>query len=132
MLITNVICICTCITLYRYCKLQYFTYLKISHIQNGVGPNHFGYDRMHCTVVNREITDKIATEVDTMLENGAILPIRDYLNQGFYSRIFLVPKKDGQSTPAINLHPLNQHLLYQHFKMESIHVVRDLLQEGIG
>ena len=82
------------------------------------------------TVVNRDIADKISTEVETMLEKGAIFPIRDHLSQGFYSRIFLVPKKDGQSRPVINLHPLNQHLPYQHFKMEGIHVVRDLLQEG--
>ena len=27
----------------------YFTYLKISRIWNGVGPNHFGYERTYCT-----------------------------------------------------------------------------------
>ena len=47
MMIINVIC--ACITLYCYCKLQYFTYLKFHIVWNGVGPNHFGYERMHCT-----------------------------------------------------------------------------------
>ena len=82
------------------------------------------------TMVNQEMADKISVEVETMLEIGAILPIQDPLNKGFYSRIFLVPKKDGQSRPVVNLCPLNQHLLYQHFKMEGVHVVRDLLQQG--
>ena len=66
-------------------------------------------------------------EVEAMLEKGAILPVKDPSNQGFYSRIYLVPKKDGQSRPVVNLHPLNQYLLCKHFKMEGIHVVRDLL-----
>ena len=48
----------------------------------------------------------------------------------FYSSLFLVPKKSGQMRPVINLRPLNQFLRYQHFKMEGIHVVKDLLRQG--
>lgn len=64
------------------------------------------------------------------VKKGAILPIQDHFNQGFYSRIFLVSKKDGQS--IINLLSLNQQLLlYHHFEMKGIHVVlTDLLQEA--
>ena len=36
--------------------------------------------------------------------------------EGFYSRLFLVPKKDGQMQPVINLQPLNQFLVHNHFK----------------
>ena len=43
---------------------------------------------------------------------------------GFYSRLFLVPKKIGKYRPVINLRPLHRWI---HFKMEGIHVVRDLL-----
>ena len=34
-----------------YYHNQYFTYLKISCIRNRVGPNHFGYEKMHCSSV---------------------------------------------------------------------------------
>ena len=49
---------------------------------------------------------------------------------GFVSTIFLVPKKDGQFRPIINLKPLNRFMRKHHFKMEGMHVVRDLLQQG--
>ena len=46
---------------------------------------------------------------------------------GFVSTIFLVQKKDGGTRPIINLRELNQHLVYEHFKMEGIHLLQDLL-----
>ena len=80
--------------------------------------------------MSQEAAGRISIEVRDMVEKGAIHPLLDPLNQGFYSTIFLVPKKDGQMRPVVNLRPLNQYLLYQHFKMEGIHVVRDLLLQG--
>ena len=50
--------------------------------------------------------------------------------EGFYSRLFLVLKKDGQMRPVINLRPLNQFLVHSHFKMEEMHVVKDLRQKN--
>ena len=46
----------------------------------------------------------------------------------FVSNIFLVPKRDGKSRPVINLKDLNVFIQYDHFKMEGIHLLRDLLQ----
>ena len=46
----------------------------------------------------------------------------------FISNLFLVPKLDGKSRPVINLKDLNTFLQYDHFKMEGIHLLRDLLQ----
>ena len=46
---------------------------------------------------------------------------------GFVSTIFLVQKKDGGTRPIINLRELNQHLVYEHFKMEGMHLLQDLL-----
>ena len=46
----------------------------------------------------------------------------------FISNLFLVPKRDGKSRPVINLKDLNTFLQYDHFKMEGIHLLRDLLQ----
>ena len=51
-------------------------------------------------------------------------------NRGFISSIFIVPKKDGRNHPVINLKPLNQFLIYEHFKMEGIHMLRDLLKQN--
>ena len=47
----------------------------------------------------------------------------------FVSSLFLVPKKGGQH-PVINLKGLNQFLEHQHFKMEGIHMLQDLLKEN--
>ena len=46
----------------------------------------------------------------------------------FISNLFLVPKRDRKSHPVINLKDLNTFLQYDHFKMEGIHLLRDLLQ----
>jgi hypothetical protein len=45
----------------------------------------------------------------------------------FISRMFLVPKKDGSWRPLVNLQNLNLFLQHQHFKMEGISHVKDLL-----
>ena len=39
-------------------------------------------------------------------------------------------KKDGGNRPVVNLKPLNQYITYEHFKMEGIHMLRDLLKLG--
>ena len=49
---------------------------------------------------------------------------------GFLSNIFLVPKKDGGQRPVINLKALNQFVNTEHFKMEGIHTIKDLLRQG--
>jgi hypothetical protein len=52
------------------------------------------------------------------------------MNQGFYSTLFLVPKKTGDLRPVINLKPLNKYLRKQHFKMDSMKTVLNLNQKG--
>ena len=49
---------------------------------------------------------------------------------GFYSNVFLVPKKDGGQRPVINLKALNQFVATRHFKMEGIHTLKDLIKPG--
>ena len=41
-----------------------------------------------------------------------------------------MPKKEGQHRPVVNLRPLNRFVKAEYFKMEGMHNVRDLLQEG--
>ena len=79
--------------------------------------------------LNHLQSSAIAEEIPRLLEKGAIeeVPTR---RQGFYSRLFLVPKKDQQMRPVINLRPLNNFLRHEHFKMEGIHTVKDLLRQG--
>ena len=81
------------------------------------------------TVETRHQLRAISEEIQKLLEKGAIQEVSED-KEGFYSRLFLVPKKDGQMRPMINLRPLNQFLVHNHFKMEGMHVVRDLLQKN--
>ena len=46
----------------------------------------------------------------------------------FVRQIFLVPKKDGSQRPVVNLKPLNHYIKKQNFKMEGLHMLRDLLK----
>ena len=50
--------------------------------------------------------------------------------QGFLSTLFLVPKKGGEQRPVVNLKPLNQKIPYEHFKVEGIDMLKDLLMKG--
>ena len=66
-----------------------------------------------------------------MLSKGAIKEIHPpESREGFYSNLFLVPKKDGGTRPVINLKKLNEFIPPQHFKMEGIHTLKDLLKEN--
>ena len=50
--------------------------------------------------------------------------------QGFFSDVFVVPKKDGGWRPIINLKRLNSFLEIPHFKMESIKSLKDVVLPG--
>ncbi|XP_078534007.1 uncharacterized protein LOC144820300 [Lissotriton helveticus] len=73
--------------------------------------------------------DLIDLEVQAMLQKGAIIPSSLHPN-GFLSNIFLVEKKDKGFRPVINLRSFNEWLIYRHFKMEGIHLLRDLLLQN--
>ena len=51
-----------------------------------------------------------------------------FAQTGFYSNLFLVPKKDGGQRPVINLKALNNFVNKEHFKMGGIHTLKDLLK----
>jgi len=48
----------------------------------------------------------------------------------YVSQISLVEKKDGGQRSIINLKALNQFVKAEHFKMEGLHLLPDLLQPG--
>ena len=69
-------------------------------------------------------------EVQSLLDKRAVHQVQTNDSTGFTSSLFVVPKKDGGNRPVVNLKPLNQFLVYEHFKMEGVHMLRDLLREG--
>ena len=72
----------------------------------------------------------ISEEIGKMVDKGAIQEVKGTMTDGFFSRLFLVPKKGGQMRPVLNLKPLNRFIYHRHFKMEGMHIARDLLQRG--
>ena len=58
---------------------------------------------------------------------GAIEAVEDCTTPGFYSIIFLRPKKSGELRPIIDLSSLNLHINTPHFHMESAQSVRSVL-----
>ena len=72
----------------------------------------------------------LEAEVLRLLEKGAISPLTIPIAESFISRMFLIPKKDGTMRPIIDLRELNKFVHSEHFKMEGIHLIQMLLQEG--
>ena len=67
-------------------------------------------------------------EVRDLLDKQAVHVVeQQFQTEGFISSLFVVPKKGGGNRPVVNLKPLNQFLIYKHFKKEGIHMLRDLL-----
>ena len=64
-----------------------------------------------------------------MLQKG---PIRKAIHckDQFVSHLFLVSKKDGGQRPVINLKNLKIFIPYKHFKMEGLHLLKEILERG--
>ena len=69
----------------------------------------------------------ITAEVAELVSKGAIVETQ-LSPDSYVSQIFLVEKKDGGQRPVINLKGLNQFVVQEHFKMEGLHLLPDLLQ----
>ena len=80
-------------------------------------------------ISSAEQSSLILAEVNMLLEKGAITSVRSPSDlKSFYSTLFLVPKKGGHMRPVINLKKLNEWVKPQHFKMEGIGTLRELLR----
>ena len=82
--------------------------------------------------LSQELDRKLEAEIQALVEKGAVSIAHPLLGEGFTSRMFVVPKKDVSVRPIIDLRELNRFIHWEHFKMEGIHLVKDLLQEEIG
>ena len=75
------------------------------------------------------LDDCLRGELSALLSKGIIEPIPRN-SKAFYSKIFGVPKKEGKTRIVINLKPLNKLLVVEHFKMEGLSMVPDLVRKG--
>ena len=76
------------------------------------------------------ITTKASNqEVQKLLQNGAIFQTA-FSKDEFYSRLFLIPKKDGTIRTVIDLSTLNTFVGNSHFHMEILSSIKSLLRSG--
>ena len=73
----------------------------------------------NATLITAKVVELLWAILETQLSPNSYL-----------SQICLVEKKDGGQRPVINLKGLNQFLKQEHFKMEGLHLLPDLLQPG--
>ena len=71
----------------------------------------------------------LSSNIQEMLQKGAIEKVTEN-SPGFYSHLFLVPKKTGDLRPIINLKFLNNHIVKEKFKMETQRAIRKALTQG--
>ena len=65
-----------------------------------------------------------------LLKKWAVERVRNRITPGFYSRLFLVPKKNRKLRPVIDLSLLNHYIHKQHFKMETVKSVRQSIMDN--
>ena len=68
--------------------------------------------------------------VQAMLTKKVIVHVRKPTSLGYYSRLFLVPKRLKRWRPVIDLSILNSHLNEPTFKMETPESIRKSIQKG--
>ena len=74
--------------------------------------------------------DGLKRAASLLEQKKVIAPVRDRSSLGFYSRLFLVPKRTGEDRPVIDLSPLNRQLDVPSFKMETQASVREAIRPG--
>ena len=81
----------------------------------------------YANLTKQELLDNTVKE---LLDKKAIEVVWNPTSPGFYSRLFLVPKKSGGWRPVIDLSVLNNFLEIPSFKMETPESIRKSLQQG--
>ncbi len=84
------------------------------------------------TSVHGENACVLRSEVMTLLEKGAIEMVPPALSEsGFYSRYFVVPKKDGGLRPILDLRRLYHALMRRPFRMITLKQILADLHRGL-
>ena len=82
--------------------------------------------RCPCSLPPEQVS-VLQEEIKSVLTKGAI---KETSSQGgFLSNIHVVPKKDGGWRPIVDLRALNQCVVIQHFKMEGLHMLKEVLSK---
>ena len=79
--------------------------------------------------VSKENIPILNAEISKLQLKGAIRPV-NFTNAAFYSRLFLVLKKGGDLRPVIDLSALNQFVINEHFQMENILCLKQILNQN--
>ena len=79
--------------------------------------------------LSQEAQETIDQEVEVLLKKGAV-SLAPLPSQGFYGRIFVVPKNSGGFRPVLDLSILNEFLKEIPFRMESPWSVREGIRKG--
>ena len=66
-------------------------------------------------------------EINKLLSKGVIREATHVPGE-FISTIFTRPKKDGSHRLILNLKKLNEHIVYHHFRMDSLHSATQLMK----
>ncbi len=99
-------------------------------LQFGKNPPRF--DGVHLTVVNSASKASVLQqELSSLLQKGAIEEVlQSEVERGFFSRYFLVPKRDGGLRPILDLRRFNFSLYKGKFKMLTMRTIMSQVQEG--
>eukprot|EP00079_Xenopus_tropicalis_P032144 XP_017945915.1 PREDICTED: uncharacterized protein LOC101734340 [Xenopus tropicalis] len=69
--------------------------------------------------------------VEELIQSNVVIPVPpDHQFTGFYSNLFVVPKKNGTFRPVLDLKRLNKWIIYRRFKMESVRSVIRAMEPG--
>lgn len=74
--------------------------------------------------------EHLRAEILAMLKKGAIERVLNKSSPGFYSLLFVIPKKNGKLRLVIDLRSLNRHLRKEKFHMETPANLRHSIQKG--
>lgn len=84
----------------------------------------------YTVVVDPQQHQALEMEISTLLAKKAIREMLDDQRAGFYSRYFLIPKKDGKLRPILDLRGLNKFLRPLKSKMVTVPRVRQAVLPG--
>ena len=87
-------------------------------------PPDLGYNTSH------PLFQELRVQLRKLLEKSAVEEISS-ITPGFYSRLFLAPKKGGEWRPVIDLSTLNHFLQSPHFKMETASSIMEATSQGM-
>ncbi len=103
-----------------------------NRLHSSVGKNPPRFDGVHLTVVNSAAKASVLQqELSSLLQKGAIEEVpQSEVERGFFSRYFLVPKRDSGLRPILDLRRLNLSLYKGKFKMLTMRTNMSQVQEG--